>query len=189
MAKTVTIQSLTTDKDQYGKEKFLLKYIEDGTDTERTVHIFSNSAIFDFVQKHKKRFTKEKKVDLSFTKREGSKFWDLDKIAEAGSLNTAESRSNFRSKAQNPDRELSMEVSGIMQAIIAHDGIAGLEEKTTKVFLLKQELMQRIKDGTLEASMDPLPATAEALEEEEELHNERTNAVVSYDIDDDDAPF
>lgn len=196
MAKTVTINSVELNKSittQYGdvKTTHLLSYIDERGIQNKT--IYSNSPLFNYLSENGKFLKEGVKVDIAFKK--GNMFrgkdgierqgWDLDKIAKEGTL-TQNSGGGWKKSGAppNPERELSMEISGLMQAVINHSGVTGLENNFRAAWALKKKLMVEFKSNTVE---QPKVVTKE--DEKAALNEQNTQHVISFEIDENDNPF
>lgn len=197
MATTVTIKSVDLNneyRDQNGlpKVKHIITYTNAGG-KEVTKHVFPFQPLFEKLQTTGKHLTPGLQVDTAYGEPDDKGFRPLVEIAKAGTLTAAQAgkrtwtglknSSSFKKAVVNPDKELSMEISGLMQAIISKEGLTGLKQKTLEVYQIKKELMAVAKTAT------SVLKTETAVVEEAELHEQKTQAVVSYKIDDDESPF
>lgn len=189
MATTVTIKEVNLDvefRDKNGvpRTNHKLVYVNDGG-REVTRLVFPNQPVYKKLQETGKFLEPGTKVDLSFSEKDEQGFRQITDVAKAGTLvaNNPPKKQwsggggSFK-KAADPDRELSMEISGLMQAIIAKEGMTGLKQKTIEAYTIKKELMAVAKSPTTVSK-------TETINNEAALHEQKTQAVASYKIEDD----
>lgn len=143
-----------TDRNGVAREAHLITYINTGTNKTVEMKILSNNPVFKLLNKHPPKIGSV--VDIGFEK--VGNFNVINKFAKEGTLNMADdSKPSYTGNKKftsniNPDRELSMEISGLMQAIIQKDGLSGLKNKVATAYAIKQELMKSAKEGTIAVS-------------------------------------
>lgn len=212
MSKTVTVTKFKqfdefTTKAGRPSIRHVIGYKEDAE--EKTAYLFESNPLYTTLST--KTLTVGKQYDFGFAKNDRG-MWELAKIGAAGSMpkSTYTKKSYGGGGGSSPDKDLSMELSGLMQAIISKVGLDNLKENTTTAYIIKQQLVNQVKSGTFKTiikedwahsplkkgdtvtgtvghEMHPVP---KAHEQEEYLHEERTQSVISFSADDiDNDPF
>jgi hypothetical protein len=184
MSKTVTVTKFKQFDEFVTKAgrpsiRHVIGYKEDTE--EKTAYLFESNPLYTTLST--KTLTVGKQYDFGFAKNDRG-MWELAKIGAAGSMpKSTYTKKSYGGGSSSPDKDLSMELSGLMQAIIGKVGLDNLKENTTVAYNIKKELMTAVKNKTL--------ASTTATEEQEEfLAEEKVQSVVSFSADDiDNDPF
>ena len=163
-------------------------------ETNRTCRVMSTTPAFNMISQYAEGLVPGKIVDLKFVKNDAG-FWNLDTIGKEGQYNTPQSRGNsggggFKS---NPARDLSMKISGILQAVITHYGLSeSTEQLTLEALALKDRIQAKLTPKpTASTTPQPIATTATTAYNNEmaAVSEQKTQAGASFNLDNMDSPF